>query len=70
MNSNKICALQEKYTDQSYFEVKKPEHKKAVKELLQQQTKGLRTILGAPYQEQLTDLDMALIGVRQSLLRR
>ena len=63
MNPEKLRTLQEKYADQSFLVVDDPEHKKAVNELMQQQFMALRTILGASYQKQLTDLDIALIGV-------
>ena len=62
MNPNKLQELQEKYAERESHEVDEPEHHDA-DELLEPHYSGIRTLLDAPYQKNLDNLDIALIGV-------
>lgn len=62
MDQKKLQALRLKYRDQEYHDVDDPEHKKAMISATDMLS-GIATLLDAPYQEILTGLDIALIGV-------
>lgn len=62
MNPNKFQKLQEKYAELESHELDDPEHH-AADELLEPHYSGIRTLLDAPYQKNLDNLDIALIGV-------
>jgi hypothetical protein len=62
MDQEKLKALRLKYLDQQYDVVDDPEYKKAMIGLTEL-SHGLATLLDAPYQEDLKELDIALIGV-------
>ena len=62
MDQHKLDALRLKYQDQAYHEVDDPAHKKAMigaSDLVS----GIATLLDAPFQDGLEELDIALIGV-------
>lgn len=62
MEQQKLEALRLKYRDQAYDDVNDPEHKKAMIGAIDM-LNGIATLLDAPYQEGLDELDIALIGV-------
>ena len=62
MDKQKLEALRNKYLDQQYHDVDDPEYKNALMGAADMFS-GIATLLDAPYQESLTDLDIALIGV-------
>lgn len=62
MDQQKLQALRLKYRDQAYHEVDDPAHKKAMIGAIDM-LNGIATLLDAPYQEGLDELDIALIGV-------
>ena len=62
MDKQKLEALRLKYQDQDYYEVDDPEYKKSLIGATDM-ISGIATLLDAPHQESLTELDIALIGV-------
>ncbi len=62
MDQKKLKALREKYLDLPYHEVDDPEHQKAMLNA-SDMASGLATLLDAPFQEGLKNLDIALIGI-------
>lgn len=62
MDQDKLEALRLKYRDQAFEEVDDAEYKKAVIGAMDM-LNGIATLLDAPYQEGLDELDIALIGV-------
>ena len=62
MDQKKLKALRDKYLDQQYHEVDDPEHQKAMLSA-SDMASGLATLLDAPFQEGLKNLDIALIGI-------
>lgn len=62
MDEKKLAALRLKYRDQDYHDVDDPEYRKAMLGATEMLS-GIATLLDAPYQEELEELDIALIGV-------
>jgi len=62
MDQKKLQALRNKYQDQQMDEVDDPEFKRSLIGL-NDLSSGIATLLDAPYQEGLDDLDIALIGI-------
>ena len=69
MDAKKLEELQAKYANAKAFDLHEEKHKRAAPAFVKQDDRrslpfsGISTFLDAPYQEDLTDLDIALVGV-------